>query len=413
MGRTHTARASGAVTAALSFCLIANLAPLMTFPAVLPEASRAWGLDVTQAGWVGGIFFAGYAVAVPFLSAATDRMDSRWVLGASTLLAAAAGLGLALVTEGFWSALIFRLLGGVALAGVHMPGLKLLSERVDSRLLDRSAAVYTSSYAVGSAGSFLLAGVVDAMLGWQATFLVSGCFPLLAFPMILPIRPAPLQRVAPGPMLDFGSVLRDRRFMTYVFGFAGNTWEVFGIRVWFVACLSWSLGLPGNDLELPNLAIVGGLAALAGVPASVWVAEMGARWGRALVIVAVCVVSLGVCLALALAVGSGIAVVLTLLVLLQITSFADVGALSSGAVAFSSPERRGAALAVYSFAGFTTGFLGPVAVGFALDAFGGADSETGWRAAFLTLAAGAVVALWAALAARRAERGARLSDFAD
>ena len=74
--RDRGASASG-VTAVLTFCLVANLAALMTFPAVLPEVSRAWQLSAREAGWIGGIYFAGYAAAVPFLMRATDRFDGR------------------------------------------------------------------------------------------------------------------------------------------------------------------------------------------------------------------------------------------------------------------------------------------------------------------------------------------------
>jgi MFS-type transporter involved in bile tolerance (Atg22 family) len=99
-----------------------------------------------------------------------------------------------------------------------------------------------------------------------------------------------------------------------------------------------------------------------------------------------------VCLALAATAGSAIAIVLPLLILLQITSFADVSALGVGAVMLADPARRGAALAVYALAGFTTGFLGPAAVGLSLDWFGGIDSSLGWTAAFLTLSLGSTAA---------------------
>jgi len=42
-----------------------------------------------------------------------------------------------------------------------------------------------------------------------------------------------------------------------------------------------------------------------------------------------------------------------------------------------------------------TGFLGPVAVGNALDWFGGAASVYGWRAGYLVIAIGSAVAAWA------------------
>ncbi len=118
-------------------------------------------------------------------------------------------------------------------------------------------------------------------------------------------------------------------------------------------------------------------------------------------IIATCAVSVTVCLTLAATSGGALATVLTLLILLQITSFADVSALGVGAVMLADPARRGAALAVYALAGFTTGFLGSAAVGLSLDWFGGIDSSLGWSAAFLTLSIGSTAAGLAVWTSRR------------
>jgi MFS family permease len=405
MRRAGGAAAAG-TTAALSFCLVANLVALMTFPAVLPQVASEWALTASQAGWIGGIYFAGYAAAVPLLASAADRYDGRWIVAGSSLLGAGASFAFALWADGFATALAIRFLGGVALAGVHMPGLVLLTERLDGAQQQRGASIYTSSYALGSAASFLVSGIVEALFGWRAVFLAGGIGPLLAMAAVVGLRRAPPRQPSRGATLEFTSVLRNRPFMAYVLGFAGNTWEVFGIRVWFVACLAWTLRLPGNALDLPNLALIAGAASLAGVPASIAVAELAARWGRARVIMATCALSVVVCVALAATAGGVIAVVLTLLVLLQITSFADVGALGAGAVTLSDPARRGAALAIYALAGFTTGFLGPAAVGISLDWFGGAESRQGWTAAFLTMAIGSAaagLAIWTARSTDRAK----------
>jgi len=192
-------------------------------------------------------------------------------------------------------ALGLRFLSGVALGGVHMPGLKLLADRVAGRAQARGSAIYSASYSLGAAGSFLLAGVVDGAFGWRATFTASGIVPLLAIVAIALLPTAPQPAPARAIIFDFQSVLRDRALMAYV---------------------------------------------------------------------------------------------LPLLVLVQITSIADAGALASGAVAVSDPTRRGTALAAFAFIGYTAAFVGPVAVGLALDQFGGAGSAAGWAAAFATMAFG-------------------------
>lgn len=58
-------------TVALPFSLIANLISLMTFPAVLPAISRERHLGASEAGWIGGRYFAGHVIAAFFRASAT------------------------------------------------------------------------------------------------------------------------------------------------------------------------------------------------------------------------------------------------------------------------------------------------------------------------------------------------------
>ena len=52
---------------------------IFTLPALLPGFIERWHLSSAQAGWLLGIFFAGYVVAVPILVAFTDKMAARRV----------------------------------------------------------------------------------------------------------------------------------------------------------------------------------------------------------------------------------------------------------------------------------------------------------------------------------------------
>jgi MFS family permease len=385
----------------LSFGLVASLAPLMTVAASLDKISAEWGLSASQSGWLGGIFFAGYAAAVPILARATDHIDGRRLYFGCSLLGAAASFVFAVGADGPATALLLRFLGGIAVAGVHMPGLNLLMERVEPSRQARASAVYTSCYAAGNAGSFLLGGLVDAAFGWRASFAVAGIGPLIALGALawLP-SPLPRAQIKSGP--SAAGSLYNRDLIAYVVAFAGNTWEVFAVRVWFVAYLSWTLRLPGNHIATPPLGVISAAAAFLGVPVSIVMATAAERWGRRRIIPAICAVSVIVCLALAYTAGGPSWVVLGLMVAVQITSFADVGALGSGVVAAADPQRRGAALALYAFVGFLTGFLGPVIFGVALEGFGGMLSARGWQAAFLATALGSVIAAVAVRLTRHA-----------
>ena len=187
--------------------------------------------------------------------------------------------------------------------------------------------------------------------------------------------------------------------MAYVVAFTGNTWEVFAVRAWFVAYLTWILGLPGNRLALPGPAVISGLASLVGFPVNIAVAELVLRCGRSTVI-ATCVISVLVCVALAITAGGPVRIVLPLLVLVQVTNIGEVGAQTSGAVEAADAARRGATLAVYAFTGYGAAFAGPVVAGVALDWFGGAGRPEGSSAAFTAIALGSAVAACAVAAAR-------------
>jgi MFS family permease len=47
--------------------------------ALLPTLIREWSLTNTEAGWIGGIYYAAYTLAVPLLSSLTDRVDPKRV----------------------------------------------------------------------------------------------------------------------------------------------------------------------------------------------------------------------------------------------------------------------------------------------------------------------------------------------
>jgi MFS family permease len=145
-----------------------------TFPGLLPGFIVEWGLSNTEAGWINGVYFAAYMLGVPVLVALTDRVDPRRVYAFSAFLTAVSAIGFGWVAEGFWSATWFRALAGFGLAGTYMPGLKALTDHIGPAQQNRGVAFYTASFSIGSSLSFLLAGEIDAWLGWRWAFALSG-----------------------------------------------------------------------------------------------------------------------------------------------------------------------------------------------------------------------------------------------
>lgn len=391
-----TSDAAPSTGAPAVFCLCAaevlTMVGVFAFPALLPDFMAEWSLSNTEAGWVSGVVFAGYTVAVPILTTLTDRVDAKRVYLAGALLAAVSALGFTLTAEGFWSALAWRALGGVGLAGTYMPGLKALVDRVSGPKQARWISFYTASFSLGTSGSFLITGLVAEAFGWRGAFALAAAAALVAvllvgfaLPGVKPIIPE--TRTNP---FDFAPVLRNRAAMGYVLGYAVHVWELFGARSWMVAFLAWVLAAQPGAWG-PSPTTIATLGALVAMIASIVGADVATRFDRRRVCAFAMLSSgalaavIGFCSFLPYGVVAGLMLLYSALI--QI----DSAALTTGAVMEADPARRGATIAIHSLLGFGAGFVGPLAFGMVLDALGGATTGLAWGLAFASL--GAVVAL--------------------
>ncbi len=281
-------KGSRRVIGVLSICLILGQVAIMAVPAVIVELTGQWSLDAAHIGWLGGIFFAGYAVGLPFLTSAASRIDGRAAYAVSAAIAGIASLAFAFGAAGFWSAVVLRFAAGIGFSGIHIIGMKLMIDRLEGDSRPRAAAFYSAAYAIGSGGSFLIAGLLSSAFGWQTAFVSAGGGALLSIPLLLLIGP-PLEgsQIRSARWLpDFGAALREREIMRYVIAYSENTWEVFAIRVWFVPFLAFSGELNGSATSWPP-SVLAGVSAIAAVPVSIAVAELALRLGRDQVVLAV------------------------------------------------------------------------------------------------------------------------------
>jgi MFS family permease len=385
-------RAATGTTLILLMCLaeILCMAGFATYSALLPTLSHLWGLSSTEAGIVGGMLFGGYIVAAPFLTGLTDRVDARRVYTAATIVAASGSLLFAVFADGFWTALLAQALFGIGFAGVFMPGLKALSDRIDERLQSRAVAMYTSLSGLGLGASYALAGVIESVASWRWAFALAAVGPVLASLLVLLAvepRQAPAGGPRPGMLRSFAQVFANRPALGYIVAYAGHCWELYGLRAWMVAFLGFALARTSGSEPSTALgpSAVAAIIALAGPASSIGFNEVVARVGRLKLVTVVmsatfvlgCVTGLSWQLPF-LAVAVCVAVH-------YIAVMADSGALNSGTVAAARPEQRGATLAVHSTVGFSAGLLAPVAFGLVLDLGGGAQSGWAWAAAFASL----------------------------
>jgi len=374
------------------------------FPALLPGFINEWRLSNTEAGWINGILYGGYLLSVPVLASLTDRVPAKRVYFFSMGLSGLACIGFAILAEGFWTALLFRALIGVGLAGTYMPGLKILSDNIEGPTQSRAIAFYTASFSIGAALSFLLSGEISDALDWRWAAAVSAAGPLLAMVLTAPVLPRemPMGHERPDShLLDFRPVLQCRRAMGYVYAYAAHNFELFNLRSWMVAYFVFAGTLrPDNDWAVSATAMAT-MVTLLGLPSSVIGNELSTKFGRNRVIRIIMLASAGLSCIVGFMAGSVPMWVLgAAFVVYGITVTADSASITSGVVAAAPKGYRGATMAVHSCIGFTGAFLGPLVFGMVLDSGDGDVSSTlPWGMAFavtgLVVALGPLALFWA------------------
>lgn len=392
-----TAEPAHAVRTVALLCLAEalSMSGFAAYPAFLPVLREAWAMNGAEAGFVGGAFFFGYMLAVPFLSGITDRIDARGVFAASCLLAAAGTAGFALLADGARSAACFQALAGAGLGGTYMPGLKALTDRVGGPRQARFIAFYTSTFGIGTSISLLAAGWLGDLPDWRWAFGLLALGPLAAAPLVLAGLAAHTPHGAHQAtwLPRFGPVLAQPETRRYILGYAVHCWELFGLRSWLVAFIVF--GYAASQAQPPFGATeAAALINLLGLPASILGNEVAGRVGRSRWIAGVMLASGLLCWLAGASAGWTWWLMLTLLALHFIAVMADSAALTAGLVQATPLAQRGAAMAVYSLLGFGAGFISPMVFGATLDAAGGTGSPWAWMLAFGTLGIGGL--LWAA-----------------
>jgi MFS family permease len=388
---------------------IVSMLGFSTYAALLPELRDEWRMSNSEAGIVSGMFFAGYIGTVSLWTALTDRIDARKIYFVGGLLAAIGSAGFGMLVKGFTSAVLFQALLGIGIAATYMPGLRLLSDRVSGPGQSRYVAFYTSFFGIGTALSLAIAGLLAPAYGWRFAFLLSALGPLAAGVMVLafldasaPPRRGRLSLQALFPLRAWQRVLGDRASAGYTMGYAMHCLELFGSRAWMVAYLVFAASLQGGHSfpwPAPAIAAVVNLFA---VPASILGNEVALRIGRRRWILMVMAASGMAGMLLGAAAPLQWPLVLAVLVAYSMLVMAESGTLTAGLVASAPAELRGAAMGLYSLAGFGGGFLGPVIFGAALDLAGGARSSAAWIAGYAAIGAGCLAApIVARIAAKR------------
>jgi len=388
---------------------VGNLLPHVVVPAVMAQhLIPQWGLSASEAGLMASSFALGYMLAVPLLTALTDRIDARLILLIGSAVSGLATFTFGVLAEGLWSAIAIWGVAGIGFAGAYMPGLKALVDRLPPGDSSRSVTMYTATFSIGVGLSFLIAQLAADALGWRWAFFLTALGPLAMIAACLgmaPVAPVPSSR----RLLDFKPVFRNRPAMGFILGYGAHCFELYALRTWIVAFWTYVAARHGGEALLDPMA-VSVIATVLAMPSSIIGNEAAIRFGRHRAIVLFMSIAGIVAVLIGAAAATAAPVVLlALLFVYAIAIPADSGALTSGMTLSAQPEFRGATMAMHSTIGFGLSAAGAWAIGVALDAGGGMDTSNGWRVAFLVMAGGGLAGPIAICWSRR-NRMARQPD---
>ncbi|KPJ77562.1 MAG: hypothetical protein AMJ54_07565 [Deltaproteobacteria bacterium SG8_13] len=380
------------ITLLLCLVEVLGLIGIATFPALLPTFQHIWQLNHTEAGWISAVYYAGYIAAVPILVSATDRVDARRILAIGSAVGCVSSLTFALLAQGFWSAALLRFSTGVSLAGIYMPGLKIVSDNTEGPLQSRFVSFYTASFGMGIALSFYLSGEITAWINWRWAFGAAGvcsAVALLITALAVPASKATPENEQTGYLFDSRPVLKSRQTLAYILGYAAHMWELFGLRTWIVAYLVYSQSLQPAGSFQPSATRIAFALSLIGLPASIFGNEAARRFGRRRTITAIMVFSCLLCVTIGFNPALPFWLLSALCVLYGAVLVGDSAALTAGAVKSAPAGYRGMTLALHSAVGFGAAFLGPLAVGIVLDLFRPFPAIQ-WGMGFVCMALGCV-----------------------
>ncbi len=333
---------------------------IFTFSSMLPFFFTEWHLDSVDAGWISGIYFGAYMVSVVILVSITDWIDAKKIYIGGALMTCLSCVGFAFFAEGYWTAMLFRTMGGIGLAGTYMPGLKALTDRLTGKSRVRATSFYTSSFGIGSALSFLIGGYTQDWFAWETAFWFAGICALLAILIIwfnLDNRPNKSGARSGLRSLDFRPVLRNPRAMGWIACYSTHNYELFAFRSWIVAYLAFALSGSNIGNIQPSLIVFFGVNSIMGLSA-----------------------------VFAFLVGNSVGMTAPILIAIVLVYGCFVtgesASITTGAIESATEDSRGVTLAVHSSIGFIGSFLGPVGFGIVLNYFGGHDTENAWFWAF-------------------------------
>ena len=394
----------------LGLVLMLALLPSNVVATALPLLRTEWGASAAEMGGVIAAYQVGYVLAVVFLLPLTDRVPAPRVIVGCSISTLVAFVLFPLVARDPLSAAVLRALGGAGLAGVYLPGVRVVAAAASESRRGLAVSLYVSAFYLGSSVSLWATGVLLGTTDWRGASLVLGGLSGLGVPLALLAARGARTPQGKAAILRL-SVLRHEPLLRNILAYTGHAFELYVGRAWLAAFLASILAGSGLYPQASDAAAEGGkwAALMGGVgTAGVWIGGwLSDRWGRAPAATVLATASGLLSLAFGWLGGviQGWGLVVAIGCVYGVLTAADSAIYSTAVTEVAPPEELGSAQAAQAFIGFLATAIAPVAAGFVLDLGGGYGGAFG-LAGLASLAGAAVLFPLARLAVRHTRQPA-------
>lgn len=363
----------------LSFAQFLAMQVWFNFSAVMPVVEREWGLSSTQSGIIVGFFHIGYVVAVFFYSFLSDRYNPKYSFMYGALIAGLSGILFSVLAQGFWSALLLRFISGVGIAGIYVPGMKIVAQTSSDRARGAALGLFVGSLVVGSGFSLLVSGLFINLVGWKGVIFITSCSAILAASLIYFSRiPENIhihnQRLS---MALLKRVLTRRNLLVNI-SYTGHCWELYAMWAWIGPFMVYYFQTHSvaNAISVGNF--IGAFVVMIGGVASFIGGRMSDSFGRLKSIKLFIYISIACSLSIGWLTPASMWILLPLVFVYGFTIIADSPIYNTMITEVSDPEITGIALGIQSVMGFSATIFSPMIFGILLDYFN-------WGIAFTTI----------------------------
>ncbi|MBD8036044.1 MFS transporter [Solibacillus sp. A46] len=343
------------------------------FSAVMPVIEEEWGLTSSQSGIIIAFFHIGYVGAIIFYSLLIDKYNPKYFIVIGALIAGISGIAFAIMAEGFWLTLLLRMISGIGIAGIYVPGMRILTDLFPVHKRGEAVGIYVGSLVVGSGFSLLVSGILIEYIGWQGVIFITSCLSIIGSMLMIFIKIPNLKGGENALKFQWNimkKVLKKKNLLVNA-SYAGHSWELYAMWAWIGPFLVYYFGVQGlaqtEAIRYGN--ITGALVIMVGGIATYVGGKLSDQFGHIKVANFFLIISISCSLMIGWLDFVPMILMFILLLIYGFSIVADSPIYNVAITNVSDPEVIGLALGVQSVIGFTVTIFSPMIFGFLLQSF--------------------------------------------